>query len=147
MRVAGDATTPLMLANLGAGMALHMKAQATGDSNAAQLDRKLVIAVVLGRLVLCPLATVIVIAAAVNVGIIPPTDRLLLLFLLMQGATPSAMLLGVMAQLHGNVEREAVMSQLLFVLNVAAIPLFTLWVWLFLTISDPAASSVFPAAV
>ena len=64
MRVAGDATTPLMLANLGAGMALHMKAQAAGDSNAAQLDRKLVFAVVLGRLVLCPLATVLVLATS-----------------------------------------------------------------------------------
>jgi hypothetical protein len=36
------------------------------------------------------------------------------------------------------------MSQLLFVLNIAAIPLFTAAVWLFLTISDPRNGSVFP---
>ena len=79
----------------------------------------------LGRLVACPLATTAVLAAAVQVGSIPATERLLLLFLLMQGATPSAMFLGVMTQMHGDAEREAIMSQLLFVLNVAAIPLFT----------------------
>ena len=72
-----------------------------------------------------PLATVAVLAAAVQVGLIPATERLLLLFLLMQGATPSAMFLGVMSQMHQDAEREAIMSQLLFVLNIAAIPLFT----------------------
>lgn len=81
--------------------------------------------VVLGRLVVSPLATVAVLAAAVRAGVIPATERLLLLFLLMQGATPSAMFLGVMTQMHGDIEREAIMSQLLFVLNIAAIPLFT----------------------
>lgn len=66
-----------------------------------------------------------VLSAAVRVGLIPATERLLLLFLLMQGATPSAMFLGVMTQLHGDAEREAITAQLLFVLNIAAIPLFT----------------------
>ena len=80
---------------------------------------------VLGRLVVSPIATVAVLATAVRVGVIPATDRLLLLFLLMQGATPSAMFLGVMTQMHHDAEREAIMSQLLFVLNIAAIPLFT----------------------
>ena len=72
-----------------------------------------------------PIVTVAVLATAVRVGVIPATDRLLLLFLLMQGATPSAMFLGVMTQMHHDAEREAIMSQLLFVLNIAAIPLFT----------------------
>ena len=71
------------------------------------------------------MATVAVLATAVQVGLIPATERLLLLFLLMQGATPSAMFLGVMSQMHQDTEREAIMSQLLFVLNIAAIPLFT----------------------
>ena len=129
MRTAGDATTPLMLANLGAGMALHMK-QSTApplprQPQQQQLPRRLVIAVVLGRLVVCPVATVAILAAAVRAGMIPGSERLLLLFLLMQGATPSAMFLGVMTQMHGDAEREAIMSQLLFVLNIAAIPLFT----------------------
>ncbi len=81
--------------------------------------------VVLGRLVVSPVVTVAVLATAVRVGLIPATERLLLLFLLMQGATPSAMFLGVMTQMHRDMEREAIMSQLLFVLNIAAIPLFT----------------------
>ncbi len=81
--------------------------------------------VLLGRLVVSPVATVAVLAAAVRVGLIPATERLLLLFLLMQGATPSAMFLGVMTQMHRDTEREAIMSQLLLVLNIAAIPLFT----------------------
>eukprot|EP01043_Picozoa_sp_COSAG02_P040835 COSAG02_NODE_3333_length_6915_cov_4.111649_5_plen_146_part_00 len=81
--------------------------------------------VLLGRLVVTPVATVAVLAAAVRVGLIPATERLLLLFLLMQGATPSAMFLGVMTQMHRDAEREAIMSQLLLVLNIAAIPLFT----------------------
>ena len=88
-------------------------------------DRNARAQVVLGRLVVSPLATVAVLAAAVRAGVIPATERLLLFFLLMQGATPSAMFLGVMAQMHGDTEREAIMSQLLFVLNIAAIPLFT----------------------
>ena len=88
-------------------------------------DRNARAQVVLGRLVVSPLATLAVLAAAVQAGVIPATERLLLLFLLMQGATPSAMFLGVMAQMHGDTEREAIMSQLLFVLNIAAIPLFT----------------------
>ena len=63
-----------------------------------RLPRKLVVAVVVGRLVLCPLATLGVLAAAVQAGIVPGSERLLLLFLLMQGATPSAMFLGVICQ-------------------------------------------------
>ena len=95
MAFSGAATTPLMLANLGAGMALHMREAPKGKE---RLPRRLVAAVVLGRLVLCPLATLGVLAAAVQLGIVPGSERLLLLFLLMQGATPSAMFLGVICQ-------------------------------------------------
>ena len=53
MRTAGDATTPLMLANLGAGMALHMKSAvheaetttASVQHKGRLLSRKLVVAV------------------------------------------------------------------------------------------------------
>jgi hypothetical protein len=50
MAAAGDATTPLMLANLGAGMALHMKPTAAQQSTTSaqhegRLSRNLVAAV------------------------------------------------------------------------------------------------------
>ena len=65
MAFSGGATTPLMLANLGAGMALHMREAPKGKE---RLPRRLVAAVVLGRLVLCPLATLGVLAAGTGIG-------------------------------------------------------------------------------
>lgn len=57
MRTAGDATTPLMLANLGAGMALQMKSAAedaesttTSAQQTGRLSRNLVVAVSWGRM-------------------------------------------------------------------------------------------------
>ena len=41
MRAAGDATTPLMLANLGAGMALHMKPNVAQSTTSVQHERRL----------------------------------------------------------------------------------------------------------
>jgi len=41
MATAGDATTPLMLANLGAGMALHMQPTAAQSTTSAQHEGRL----------------------------------------------------------------------------------------------------------
>ena len=44
---------------------------------------------------------------------------------------------------HGDPERESAMAQLLFVLNVAAIPLFTGSMAVFLGLTDPVNRAVF----
>jgi predicted permease len=90
--------------------------------------------IVIGRLVLMPLGTSIVIFASVAAGLLPP-DRILLLLLLLQGATPTAMSLGTISQMHGVWMDE--MAEIMFVVNVVSVPFFTLSVAAFLALLDP----------
>ena len=118
MKVNGQATPPIMVANLGATMALSTAMGSGGGghdgaSGAAAdrrtdeqrrrapqfLPRRVVLGVVVGRLIVVPMATLLLVAVLVQMSVIPATDRLLILFCLMQGATPSAMFLGIMCQM------------------------------------------------
>lgn len=93
--------------------------------------------------VVCPALTLATVVVLVRAGWLPATDRVLLLFILLQGATPSAMFLGIIAQIHSSVLQQRAMTACLFAVNVAAIPLFTASVALFLGLCDPVNTSVF----
>ena len=61
---------------------------------------------------------------------------LILLLLLLQGATPTAMSLGTISQMHGQWMDE--IAEIMFVVNVVSVPFFTLSVATFLGLLDPA---------
>ena len=94
-----------MLVNLGAQMSLRKKGQTA-------VPHKLMASIVIGRLILMPIVCGCVIFGAVAVGVLP-TDRILLLLLLLQGATPTAMSLGTISQMHGQYMDE--ISEIMFV--------------------------------
>ena len=124
----GVASPPVMLINLGAQMSLQ-------DRSAGRaVPFRLMFSIVIGRLVLMPLGTSIVIFGSVAAGLLPP-DRILLLLLLLQGATPTAMSLGTISQMHGVWMDE--MAEIMFVVNVVSVPFFTLSVAAFLALLDP----------
>ena len=138
-----------MLVNLGAQMSLRKKGQTA-------VPHKLMASIVIGRLILMPIVCGCVIFGAVAVGVLP-TDRILLLLLLLQGATPTAMSLGTISQMHGQYMDE--ISEIMFVcvspphhhthdriqacgvrcrVNVISVPFFTIAVACFLALLDPA---------
>ena len=49
-------------------------------------------------------------------------------------------------QMHDHPQRVATMTELLFVLNIAAVPLFTIAIALFLAVTDPTVEAVFGPA-
>ena len=122
------ASFSVMLVNLGAQMSLQ-------DRSAGRaVPLQLVVGIVIGRLVLMPVGASVGIFLSVAAGLLP-ADRILLLLLLLQGATPTAMSLGTISQMHGQYEME--IAEILFVVNVVSVPFFTLSVGIFLALLDP----------
>ena len=120
-----------MLVNLGAQMSLRKKGQTA-------VPHKLMASIVIGRLILMPIVCGCVIFGAVAVGVLP-TDRILLLLLLLQGATPTAMSLGTISQMHGQYMDE--ISEIMFVCVSLSPPTLTLKTFRFLR-AWPATGSV-----
>ena len=117
-----------MLINLGAQMSLQ-------DRSAGRaVPWRLMLSIVIGRLILMPIATSVVIFGSVALGWLPD-DRILLLLLLLQGATPTAMSLGTISQMHGQYMDE--IAEIMFVVNVISVPFFTVSVACFLALLDP----------
>lgn len=126
----GVASPPVMLINLGAQMSLQ-------DRTAGRaVPWRLMAGIVVGRLVVMPLVTAALIFGSVSAGFLPP-DRILLLLLLLQGATPTAMSLGTISQMHGQWMDE--IAEIMFVVNVVSVPFFTFSVATFLALLDPQA--------
>lgn len=98
MKIVGQASPPLMIANLGASLALHHAAppslppptdqsslyQANKVEEEGHLPRRVICGVVFGRLIVTPLVTLVLVIGLVRVGLLPREDRLLVLFCLMQ---------------------------------------------------------------
>lgn len=109
------------------------------DRQQRAVPSALLAGIVLGRLVLMPLAAVAIVIPACWLGWLPP-DPIMLLLLLLQGATPSAMSLGVISSMHGQYMDE--IAEVLFVVNVCSVPLFTASTAAFLALLQPQGSTM-----
>ena len=125
----GVASPPVMLINLGAQMSLQPKGKRA-------VPFSLMVSIVVGRLILMPILGSIIVFGSVAAGILPHDDRTLLLLLLIQSATPTAMSLGTISQMHGQHMDE--IAEIMFVVNLISVPLSTLAIAGFLAALDPA---------
>ncbi|KMT09551.1 hypothetical protein BVRB_6g130120 [Beta vulgaris subsp. vulgaris] len=89
----GDAAIPTVTIIVGANLLQGLKGTC--------IQRRVVIGIVVARYIILPLSGILIIKGAIQVGFVPPNNKLFVFLLLLQHAMPPAMNLGTMMQLFG----------------------------------------------
>ncbi|XP_057251929.1 protein PIN-LIKES 1 isoform X5 [Beta vulgaris subsp. vulgaris] len=120
----GDAAIPTVTIIVGANLLQGLKG--TG------IQRRVVIGIVIARYIILPLSGILIVNGAIQVGFVPPNNKLFVFLLLLQHAMPPAMNLGTMMQLFGAGKSEC---SVIMLWTYASAPVFlTLWSTIFLWI-------------
>ncbi|XP_057251928.1 protein PIN-LIKES 1 isoform X4 [Beta vulgaris subsp. vulgaris] len=119
-----DAAIPTVTIIVGANLLQGLKG--TG------IQRRVVIGIVIARYIILPLSGILIVNGAIQVGFVPPNNKLFVFLLLLQHAMPPAMNLGTMMQLFGAGKSEC---SVIMLWTYASAPVFlTLWSTIFLWI-------------